>query len=493
MTRTYLLILLAGLWGGSALMAQSSGNIAQKDWETHLRFLSSDELMGRRTGEIGNDIAASYIASHFASLGLEKLPGYDSYYQPIPFLYSKPAKSGNLSWNDRVAEHQKDLIIMQGKSMNWQGEAIFAGYGREEDYEGLEVEGKLVIVNLGSPGEATVQEAMALVPEKQNLARSKGAIGLVEIYRMRMSWRMATRYFGGRESMRMSDGKGLENKDFYYGWYRDEDDLLSKALQKSPQPVSLESPGVLQKIITSNNVMGVIPGSDPALKDQYLVISAHYDHVGAGNKGGRTTETDSIFNGARDNGLGTVGLMLAAEHLAAHPPKRSVLIVAVTGEEIGLLGSRYFANHPPIPLDKMVFNLNSDGAGYNDTTMYSVIGFDHLEVEGLLKEVTASSGLKTGGDPAPRQGLYDRSDNVSFASKGIPAINVSPGTAAFDRELMKYYHQVADEFESLNLSYVNRFFNAFVSIADHMAQAEVLPYWKADSKYLKAGNKLYQK
>jgi Zn-dependent M28 family amino/carboxypeptidase len=185
--------------------------------------------------------------------------------------------------------------------------------------------------------------------------------------------------------------------------------------------------------------------------------------------------------------------METAKFFSMYPPKRSVLLLAVTGEEKGLLGSSWYANHPLIPLKQCVFNFNCDGAGYNDKTVATVVGLERTTAESDLNKGCEAFGLKAGLDPVPEQNLYERSDNYSFAAKGIPAINFGPGVKAFDAELLKYYHQPEDEVSSLDLDYLMKYFRAYVYTNFLLANSLKAPYWKPGDKFEATAQKLYAK
>jgi Zn-dependent M28 family amino/carboxypeptidase len=239
--------------------------------------------------------------------------------------------------------------------------------------------------------------------------------------------------------------------------------------------------------VPAKNVAGAIEGKDPVLKNEWIVVSAHYDHVGVK----KNATPDSIYNGARDNAIGTTALLHAAKFFSKNPPKRSVLFLAVTGEEKGLLGSEWYANHPLIPLNQTVFDLNCDGAGYNDKTIATIIDLNRTSVDELLKKACQSFGLEAKGDPAPEQNLYERSDNLNFAVKGIPAVDMAPGVKAFDPELFKYYHQPADEVSSLDMTYIEKFHRAFVYAAYLIVNDKEKPQWRKGDKFEEAGRRLY--
>jgi Zn-dependent M28 family amino/carboxypeptidase len=186
-------------------------------------------------------------------------------------------------------------------------------------------------------------------------------------------------------------------------------------------------------------------------------------------------------------------MLTAAKTLSLKPAKRSVLFIGYTAEEVGLLGSRYYSEHPLVPLNQCVFNLNSDGAGYSDKTLVSVIGLDRTNCKAEIEAGCNAFGLSVFGDPAPEQGLFDRSDNVSLAAKGIPAPDFSPGFKSFDGEIAKYYHQATDNPESIDFDYLLKFCQSFAYSARLIANKSVRPYWTAGDKYEPAAKALYGK
>jgi Zn-dependent M28 family amino/carboxypeptidase len=221
--------------------------------------------------------------------------------------------------------------------------------------------------------------------------------------------------------------------------------------------------------ITSKNVIGYIEGSDSGMKKEFVLLCAHYDHLGAGRLKG-STDTDIIFNGARDNGMGTVALICAAKALAIRPTARSVVFIAFTGEEEGCLGSQYFVENPLLSLDKIVFVLNNDGGGFNDTNLVRIAGFERIPLKKVIIEAADRYELSVLPYPGEFQYLYERSDNMPFARKGVPAITVSPGFGKVDDEILKYIHTVEDEADdTFDYSYLLKFTRAYISIARAIA------------------------
>lgn len=495
---TRLIVLIALLLCQTALRSQGALPemlIPAADMEAQLRFLSSDELQGRRTGSAGNNIAARYIASHLQAYQCLPPTGADQYFQTIPFETVKPPSTGSFKVGDMAMAFGKEFVLLGGAAGQVSGEAIFAGYGWVDaekgfdDYKDLAVKGKVVFVLSGLPDDKDPITVFRSMKDKRQLAADRGAAALVELYQLPFPWQFFVSYFN-KEGLQISDGT---DSPLPYVWMKaPNDDFIKPIRGNKPPKVTIESSGFMRSAAPSHNVMGIIPGSDPLLREEYVLLTAHYDHVGTGADGGMPfSPEDSIFNGARDNAMGTVALLTAAKALAQQPPKRSVIILAVTGEEIGLLGSGYYADNPLIPLHKVIFNLNTDGAGYNDTQYISIVGAGRTGTDAHIAQGAGAFGLKVFNDPAPDQGLFDRSDNVSFATKGVPAANFSPGMTAFDEAIMQYYHQVADEADSVDFEYFAKYCRAFAHTARLIADGDERPRWKAKDKYEAAGKVLY--
>lgn len=266
------------------------------------------------------------------------------------------------------------------------------------------------------------------------------------------------------------------------------EDVKNQVNGSTVSQAQLTIEGKVTRKIDGKNVVAWIEGSDPVLKNEYVLLSAHCDHVGVGSP---DAEGDSIYNGARDNAVGTVAVLNAARYLAKNPSKRSILIALWTAEEKGLLGSAYFANNPLVPLNQIVYNLNIDNAGYNDTSLITVIGLGRTNADFLISEAAAEFGLTAKSDPSPEQGLYDRSDNVNFARKGIPAPTFSLGFTAFDDQINQYYHKAGDEVESFDLGYAQGYWKAYILATQKIANWSQRPQWIPGDKYEEASKKLY--
>ncbi len=504
MNHSYHLFFIISLLSINVTFAQQQlpeYNITSQEVEAQMRFLASDALKGRLTGEEGNRIAAAYIATQLEAYGVKKVENMATYYQPVNLQQVVPISQASLDWNKTTFQQGKNLMMLSGEGGSIKAKAVFVGDGWVDqekgidDYAGLDVEGKIVITNIGLPDSRAPLAIIKSMQRKREIAEEKGAVAVIELFQLGSNyWNIITKYFS-KSSIQLSSEERKMNSKIPYGWILEEDTSFSSTIKEGKKTkIKLSNNASEERTIQSDNVIGVIEGNDTKLKNEYVVITAHYDHVGVGEQGGGAyTEQDSIFNGARDNAFGTVALLSTAKALAAAPPKRSILILAVTGEEKGLLGSSYYSDHPVIPLEKTIFNFNTDGAGYNSKDRVTIFGLGRTGVDEELNSGAAEFGLKVSDDPAPEQGLYDRSDNVSFAAKGVPAITFSPGFTAFDEEIMKNYHQVSDNPETIDFDYLATYCKIFAHTTRLIANKSERPFWKEGDKYEEAGKALYKK
>lgn len=459
----------------------------------HIRFLASDELLGRKTGEQGNLIAARYIAEQFRLNGV-KPANNGSYFQEVPFERTAPSSLGTIDTNEATLNVGEDFVVMAGGGVGIaNGEVVHVGYGwvdeskNYDDYKDLDVLGKVVIAQVGTPDSKTPQEVFSAMAAKRKLATERGAKAFIEIYNLQIPWKTVVNFFG-KPSLKL---KEKEDASLLHLWVNAEP---GKALAKNKISELNLNVGQKQAVaVRSQNVVGIIEGTDPVLKNEYVVLSAHFDHVGYGSQSGRVTPEDSIFNGARDNAFGTTAVLSAAKAFSVKPAKRSILLIAYTAEEIGLLGSKFYADNPLVPLEKCVFNLNCDGAGYDTKTQVSVIGLNRTSAKEHIVAGAAAVGLTATDDPAPEQNLFDRSDNVRLAAKGIPSPNFAPGMTSFSEEIYKYYHQVTDNPENIDPEYLLKYCQGYTYAARLVANDKNQPTWVANDKYEAAYKTLYGK
>lgn len=461
--------------------------VTKSDAEAHLTFLAADEMRGRNTGSPELEIAANYIASNFKQWGIKPAPGTnDKYFQTVEFQKTTPPSVIEFVVDGQTFKLKEDVVQLAGGDVETAGAIVFVGYGSRADFEKADVKGKIVVAFTGSADDANIMRAfMTETPAKNALTKEFGGVALVEINMIPgIPWQGLAGFLSTPRTSLKKDATGVP-----HFWMKNSDVAPLKALKENKSGKgSLKAIGSKTKYFNGKNVAGVVEGTDPALKNEYIVISAHYDHVGVQNK---PNQTDSIYNGARDNAIGTVGMMETARFFAKYPQKRSVLLLALTAEEAGLLGSSWYAEHPLIPLKQTVFNFNCDGAGYNDTSIATVIGMERTTAEPEIAKACEAFGLKATIDPVPEQNLFERSDNFNFARKGVPAIDFSPGIKAFDAELNKYYHQAADEVGSLDFDYLVKYFRAYVYTNYLLANMPKAPVWKAGDKFEAEAKKLY--
>ncbi len=462
--------------------------ISARETEAHLRFIASDEMMGRKTGEQGNLVAARYVTEQFRLLGLKSAVTDGSYLQPVPFKSTKPVSEGSIMAGDSVLKIMDDFIVVDGKATDMHDvPVVFANYGwvddkGYDDYKDLDVKGKIVVIQLGTPDTKKPFEAIQASDKKAKLAADRGAVAIVEIFTAQIPWKNLLRFFNS-ESIKLADDK--ETSTLPHIWVNAAKGVaLSKDKLKT---LTLHTAAKAEKSVISYNVAGIIEGTDPVLKNEYIVLSAHFDHIGIN----RTNKVDSISNGARDNAMGVTALLFAAKTLSQVRPKRSILVMGYTGEEIGLLGSKYYVDHPLLPLKQCVFNLDCDGAGYDDITMLTTIGLSRTDAKTELEAAAKAFGLKIADDPVPEQNLFERSDNYNFAVKGIPALDFAPGFKAFGPEIMKYYHQTVDNPETIDFAYLHKYCQSYAYAARLIANRATAPKWIAGDKYEKPWKELF--
>jgi hypothetical protein len=484
-TGLFVLSITAGL--AQDPTAKIKESVTKTSAESHLAFLASDEMRGRGTGSPEIAIASQYIAMQFKLDGVKRLPGMDSYFQEVGLREQRPAKSVEVKIGNDVFTNRQDLLVLRGKSFHQEADVVFVGYGTPEDLKNVDVAGKIVVAYTGNAADTTARQSFMAAREKRRAIQEKGGIALIEIAAFNNPpWQILNGYFAG--SRVTLAGEGSNDNTIPHLWMKKSNaEGISTLirLKSAKGTVTIETPE--PTAIPGRNVVGVIEGTDPKLKHEYIVLSAHYDHLGVQ----KNASGDSIYNGARDNGIGTTAILEAAKFFGRNPTKRSLIVLAFCGEEKGLLGSSWYASHPLVPLSQTVYNLDCDGAGYNDKEIATLIDLNRTTADASFTKACAAFGLGLKGDPVPEQDLYERSDNFNFADKGVPAVDFSTGVKSFDEELMKYYHQPADEVSSLDFDYLEKFFRAYVYSAFLIGNAPARPFWKPGDKFEATGKALY--
>ena len=451
------------------LAAGSTAEIRPEALRAHMGFLASDLLEGRRTGTTGYDLAAAYVAARFEASGIA--PGAAGrYLQSVPFREGMvdPAKSEMVvrrDGQDRRLALGEDFLPGPGLNVE-QGEleaaVVYVGFGVSapergyDDYAGVDVRGKFVVVAGGAPRGFPSDERAHYSSRrnKRENAVAHGAAGLLSFSlpedEKRFPWErkkhaLAKGAIGWRHADGRVEGSGPEIKvaallsmpetERLFGGRESFEGVVRDAEAGKPKAGDMGVSARL-RIVTryreyeSPNVVGLLEGSDPALKGEAVVFSAHLDHEGIGEP----VNGDAIWNGAFDNASGIAALLEIGRLLAVEPrPKRSILLLACVGEEEGLLGSEYFSLHPPMPL---VANVNTDMfLALHPLAEVIAFGAEHSSLGPIVREEAAKAGFALISDPFPRETLFVRSDQYSFVQRGVPAVMIAAGLGSKDPKL----------------------------------------------------------
>ena len=434
----------------------------------HMTFLASDQLEGRGTGTRGYRIAAEYVAAQYEQFGLE--PGANgTWFQDVPFRQTVPDPSSTVTLTradaDPVTLRIFDTFVSHGDPLSAdktiEGDVVFVGYGisapeqRHDDYAALDVRGKIVAVFAEAP--PTFSNALrahySSSLNKLETAARHGAAGLIYLTSpeddARSPWpRKARQAKIGSMHWLRADGTpnavepslsntvtfGLGATRMLFG--AEAPAVFASLENGRPKANPLKVKGRIHLVsthrdLTSPNVVGIVRGSDPMLRDEYLVYSAHLDHVGITEP----VNGDAINNGAFDNASGIACMLEIARNIAEMPekPKRSILFLATTGEEKGLKGADYFAANPTVPFDALVGDINIDMlvmiARTRDLTP---IGIETNEIGDMAREVAREMNVELSPDPFPEEVVFVRSDQYPFIKRGIPALYIDPGYKAVD-------------------------------------------------------------
>jgi Zn-dependent M28 family amino/carboxypeptidase len=520
---------VAAVGAGMAFGAGPDWNALGKAWWAHIQFLADDRLEGRGTGTPGFEKAADYMANQFRAAGLAPA-GTDGYRQRVDFkVVQLDEKRCSL---DLVSKEKtqpvklgEDAIIAASSSPteNVEAGAVFAGYGltvpesHYDDLAGQDVKGKVVVLVTGGPGNmpGPVKAHYQSGEERRKALLKAGAIGTIVIQNPKSAEVPWSRIAASRLEPRMelSDpGRGAApplalsiqfNAErvqmLFAGSGHTFQEILAdiqanKPLPHFPLAVKVHARiGVTRLSASSENIVGVLPGTDPKLKKEYVVVSAHLDHLGIG----APVNGDRIYNGAMDDASGDASLIEVARAMKDSKPKRSILFLSVTAEEKGELGSQYFAAHPTVT-GPIVADLNMD--------MYlPLFPLKYLEVQGLgestlgddIRAVAGAAGVQIQADKEPEHNRFIRSDQYSFIKKGVPALAFkfgwvpgSPQEKIFKAWYAERYHGPSDDLsQPVDLVAAAQFNAILEKLVLRVADADQRPEWKSDSFFRRFAKK----
>jgi hypothetical protein len=485
-----------------------------------VEFLASDGLEGRDTGSKGYQIAADYVASQFRAIGLEPAGEKGGWFQQVPFRRASFDKSPVIT----LAVNGKRVALEQGKDASLRPSVtakvrrlsaglVFVGYGikdaryRIDDYRGLDLKGKIAVVLTGAPKGLPTEIEAHINASKDRMAADAGAIGIIEVAVRPGRYDPVRR--GGRSLIDWVDSSGRAGSTpqglavqvsvsekiaalLFDGAQRS---LVSVRSEVSDHARSGPRGFPLRTVLTvdaenkwedftSPEVVGRLRGSDPALAGEHVVLMGHLDHLGM--RTDAKPGEDAIYNGALDNAAGVATMLEAARQFVAQParPMRSVLFIANTGEERGLLGADYYANHPTVPPQSIVGLVDLDMPlllyPFTDVTAF---GADHSTIGAMVADAARSMSVAVTPDPMPQEAIFTRSDHYMFVRRGVPAVLLmtghgNGGKAFWDAYLGKTYHSPQDDLsQKIDWDAGARYAQLNYRIARAMADAPQRPMW----------------
>lgn len=505
----------------------------------HMEFLADDLLEGRGTGTRGFQLAANYVRAQFEAMGLKPAGVNGSYFQNVHFrqmelVREQSSLTVKRDGSARTLTMDEDYLIRGHPLLpdaTAEAPVAFVGYGvtapqfNYDDYAGVDVRGKIVLALYGAPPRLPSAPGAHYSSAEQKLsnAAAHGAIGLLAVWSGKQEERTPfprlARFFHA-PALRWLDEKGTPNDAdpairgyawissgaaaaMFAGAPKPWKDALQAALDSQPQafplPVTVSMHTVTRySELQSPNIAAILPGSDPHLKNEYVVFSAHLDHLGMG----RSVNGDNIFNGAVDNASGTAALLEIARAFSQlpKPPRRSLLFLAVTGEEEGLLGSDYYAHYPTVPISQIAANVNMDEISLlYDFKDIVPLGGEHSSLEAVVDDVARHMGLEVSPDPVPEEVYFVRSDQYSFVKQGVPAVYIGEGYKTVDPKLdgrklqldweSTRYHTPSDDMnQPLDFNAAAKCTRVDFAVGYEIAQQGERPRWNAGDFFEKLTN-----
>ena len=462
-------------------------SITESDYLEKISIIAHDSMGGRDTPSEGLNKTANWIASEFERMGLS--PGGDdgSFMQYYPIAPLRPARGlSSAEMGGKGLVFGEEIVVVNGVGQaDIQGDVVVvAGLGDVTESVASSIDGKIVLAVSMAEGYRTHRRAVS------DLRRAGALTVLVSVEKNDQVWNTGSEVLAARNTMRIGSGGSSSNVAFEirdavveeilsgYGM-----DLYSmrntrgvEAIETGGMQAALSPRSDMVKQESAPNVVGILEGSDPDLRGEYIAYSAHMDHVGIGRP---NLDLDSIYNGADDDASGTIGIVEIAEAFASMEvkPKRSSIFLLVSGEEKGLWGSAFFADNPPVPVDQIVANLNADMIGRNWSDTVVVIGKEHSDLGSTLNQVGdvhPELGLAPIDDIWPEERFYFRSDHYNFARKGIPVLFFFSG-------VHEDYHQPSDEVELIDTEKATRISKMIFYLGNEVANNPMRPEWNPDS------------
>jgi len=519
------------LLGGLAVFGASIDFEAEgKLWWAHVQFLADDRLEGRNTGSEGYRKAVEYVAAAFERFGLKPM-GTSGYAQPVQFETRQLVEEE--SSLALVRDGNAELLTRQDASLSTRGDLapaleapmVFVGYGLQvpeaqfDELKGLNLRGMIAVyVNGAGPVNASgnIKSHYSSAVERWNTLQKAGAVGIATIQSPRGVNGQPPDGGRGQDGGRgpapptfvladpnMQEASGMAVAvtiarhgidKFLEGTGHTADEILkaaaaNEALPKFPLVGRLRTKAAIRRDrLEASNVIGMLPGSDARLKDEYVVMSAHLDHVGVG----RPVNGDAIYNGAMDDASGIASVLEIARMMKESGGKlrRSVIFLALTGEEKGELGSRYFAAHPTVPAKQIVADVNLDMfLPLNELKVIEVQGLGESSLGETIRAAAKDAGVAVQADKEPEQNRFIRSDQYSFIRRGVPALAFKFGYEFGSAEekihkdwLRDRYHKPSDDLnQPVDKSAAAKFDRIIMSLLERVANAEARPRWNGDS------------
>ena len=514
----------------AADVTSSYNSINKEQLAEHIKVLASDEFEGRAPSSKGEKLTLDYLTKQLTAVGFKPGNG-DSFLQAVPMVSIEASPDMTLSIGGKDYQYGHDMVMGSSRISDFEqlkdSELVFVGYGVNapeydwNDYEGLDVKGKTVVILVNDPGFATQDPALfngnamtyygrwTYKYEEASRQGAEGAIIIHETAPASYGWTVVEHSWTGPQFGFVRDDL---NKDrvAVEGWVNSDvaKELFAKAglnfeqakaqaakgsyhVDMGDLTASVEVKNTVKESV-SYNFIATLPGTSKS--DEHILYTAHWDHLGKDS----SKDGDQVYNGAVDNASGTAALIEVAEAFSKLPvaPERSITVMAVTAEEQGLLGSKFYAANPIIPAAKTVANINMDALNVNGRSKdVSVYGLGQSQLDDYLTTAAKKQGRVISGDPRPAAGIYYRSDHFAFANIGIPALYAKSGKEPVDaatkalRErlnpiLSKCYHNACDEYsEQWDLSGAVEDMQAFFEIGYELSNEGVWPQWSKTSEF----------